>query len=191
MRPIKLPVPGREWKLLHLNLCLCFVYFVFVFFVFLNLRLCLGEKGNKNVRCRKLLLSESREGNALSPNYLYRLLSILHSLFNRFCTAFNKILFFCNFCRNSGLDFAQSSKERETVWFQSCSKVNCLLSDVRWHNYPSVTQSFCLKNEIHTTFSSARLLLTLSNTCNTITCNSLNYVSSEDNWQTVLVLNRV
>ena len=52
---------------------------MFVFFVFLNLRLCLGERGNKNVRCRKLLLSESREGNALPPNYLYRQLSILHT----------------------------------------------------------------------------------------------------------------
>ena len=80
MRPKKNPPPEREWKLLYLNVSLCFVYFVFVFFVFLNLRLCLGERGNKNVRCRKLLLSESREGNALPPNYLYRQLSILHTL---------------------------------------------------------------------------------------------------------------
>ena len=54
---------------------------------------------NENVVPRKLLLSESREGNALSPNYLYRLLSILHSLFNltQFCTGSTKSCSFATF----------------------------------------------------------------------------------------------
>ena len=97
---------------------------------------------------------------------------------------------YCRFCTACSTDFTQCStkscsfatsagilvsilhkvqKKRTQYDFNLVPKwtVSWQMSDVRWHNYPSVTQSFCLKNEIHTTFSSARLLLSLSNTSNT------------------------
>ena len=138
MRPTEIPPPGKEWKLLYLNVSLCFVYFVFVFFVFLYV---LEKEGIKMcVAANCFYLNPGR--GTLSPNYLYRLLSILHSLFNRFWTACSTKS--CSFATSAGIlvSILHKVRKKGTQYdFNLVPKwtVSCQMSDDTifrlWHNF--------------------------------------------------------
>ena len=123
---------------------------------------------------RKLLLSESREGNALPKLPLQTIVDfaqpvqpILQGV--QQIPVLLQLLqeFWCRFCTK----FKRKGHSMISILFQSeLSLVRCQMTQ-----FSVCDTIFLFENEIHTAFSSPRLLLT-----DLPTCNSFNYVPLED-----------